>query len=120
MGSSYRDLIAFPDEAKHQAGFELWLVQRGSQPSDWKPMTSVGTGVYEIRVRSRQEHRIFYVAKHAEAVYVLRAFEKRARQLIATYAPAAARSPKWSRCVGRKVDYEDQENPRHGRAWKRV
>ncbi len=43
-------------------------------------MATVGTGVTEIRIRTRLEHRVFYVAKFAEAVYVLHAFEKRTRQ----------------------------------------
>jgi phage-related protein len=49
-------------------------------PSDWKPMTTVGTGVIEIRVHTAIEHRVFYIAKFEEAVYVLHAFEKRTRQ----------------------------------------
>ena len=43
-------------------------------------MTTVGPGVIEIRVHTRLEHRVFYVAKFEEAVYVLHAFEKRTRQ----------------------------------------
>ena len=42
-------------------------------------MTTVGLGVYEIRVHTGAEHRVFYVAKYEEAVYVLHAFEKRTR-----------------------------------------
>ena len=34
----------------------------------------------EIRVHTGVEHRVFYVAKYAEAVYVLHAFEKRSRK----------------------------------------
>ena len=43
-------------------------------------MGSVGPGVAEIRIHSGVEHRVFYVAKFADAVYVLHAFEKRTRQ----------------------------------------
>ncbi len=43
-------------------------------------MTTVGIGVYEIRIHVAMEYRVFYVAKFAEAVYVLHAFEKRTRQ----------------------------------------
>ncbi len=49
-------------------------------PSDWKPMRTVGPGVMEIRVHTTLEHRVFYVAKFEEAVYVLHAFEKRTRR----------------------------------------
>ncbi len=48
-------------------------------------MTTVGPGVAEIRVHAGTEHRVFYVAKFEEAIYVLHAFEKRSRQ-----TPAAA------------------------------
>jgi phage-related protein len=46
-------------------------------PTDWKPMTLVGAGVIEIRIRTRVEHRVFHIAKFEEAVYVIHAFEKR-------------------------------------------
>jgi phage-related protein len=42
-------------------------------------MPSVGPGVVEIRVHSEGEFRVLYVAKFAEAVYVLHAFEKHTR-----------------------------------------
>jgi len=58
----------------------LFLVQIGSQPSDWKPMRTVGVGVCEIRVHSGVEHRLIYVARFEEAIYVLHAFEKRTRK----------------------------------------
>jgi len=62
------------------AGFELRRVQQGLQPSGWKPMASVGTGVEEIRAHTGQEHRVFYIARLEESVYVLHAFEKRSRK----------------------------------------
>lgn len=80
LGSSLEDLRAFPEDARRAAGYQLGRVQQGLLPTDWKPMTTVGPGVVEIRVHTRGEHRIFYVAKFEEAVYVLHAFEKRARQ----------------------------------------
>lgn len=43
-------------------------------------MPGVGPGVNEIRVHTELEHRVLYVAKFAEGVYVLHAFEKRARK----------------------------------------
>ena len=62
------------------AGFQIWRVQRGLEPNDWKPMPSVGLGVQEIRIRTVAEHRVLYVARFAEAIYVLHAFEKRTRR----------------------------------------
>ena len=43
-------------------------------------MNSVGPGVVAIRIATIQEHRVFYVPKFAEAIYVLHAFEKRSRK----------------------------------------
>lgn len=80
LGSSLEDVRGFPDDARRAAGHELGRVQQGLMPTDWKPMATVGAGAYEIRVHTRLEHRVFYVAKFEEAIYVLHAFEKRARR----------------------------------------
>ena len=55
-------------------------MQQGLTPTDWKAMRAVGPGVREIRIHTGLEHRVLYVAKFAEAVYVLHAFEKRSRK----------------------------------------
>ena len=80
VGSSLEAVRRFPAEARREAGYELRRVQQGLMPSDWKPMRPVGPGVLEIRLHTGLEHRVFYVAKFEEAVYVLHAFEKRTRQ----------------------------------------
>ncbi len=80
LGSSRNDLQAFPPDARRLTGFQLRLVQRGVEPLDWKPMPSIGQGVREIRIHTAVEHRVCYVAKFAEAIYVLHAFEKRTRE----------------------------------------
>ncbi len=54
-------------------------------------MNSVGPGVVEIRITTIQEHRVFYVAKFAEAIYVLHAFEKRSRKTAKTDIDLKAR-----------------------------
>jgi phage-related protein len=76
VGSSLDDLRNFPAEARRQAGFELYAVQRGLQPSDSKPMNDIGAGVREIRVYVLGEWRVLYVAKFADAVYVLIPFRR--------------------------------------------
>ena len=80
LGDSRATIRAFSEDVRAVAGFQLWRVQRGLEPNDWKPMPSVGLGVQEIRIRTEVEHRVLYVAKFAEAVYVLHAFEKRTRR----------------------------------------
>lgn len=80
VGSSLRDLRGFPEAARREAGFELDAVQRGLMPSDFKPMFGIAVGVYEIRIHVQGEWRVLYVAKRADAVYVLHAFEKNRRR----------------------------------------
>jgi phage-related protein len=80
LGSSLADIRAFPDDARREAGYQLGRVQQGLTPTDWKPMTTVGPGVCEIRVHTGLEHRVFYVTKFQEGVYILHAFQKRTRQ----------------------------------------
>jgi phage-related protein len=77
-GSALSDLRAFPDLARREAGVQLDLVQRGQEPTDWKPMVSVGRGVQEIRIGDQAgAFRVIYVARFADAVYVLHCFQKK-------------------------------------------
>ena len=80
VGSSLDDLRNFPDEARRAAGFELRAIQSGLDPSDWKAMPIVGSGVKEIRIHMLGEWRVIFVAKLREAVYVLHAFQKKTRK----------------------------------------
>ena len=68
-------LQEFPALARREAGHDLWLVQCGEWPRDWRPMPDVGA--IELRIHAGTEHRVFYVAKFDEAIDVLHAFEKR-------------------------------------------
>jgi phage-related protein len=79
LGTARRDIGAFPADARRRCGFQLRKVQQGFDPDDWKPMTTIGPGVREIRIRTDLAHRVFYVATVEEAVYVLHGFEKRTR-----------------------------------------
>lgn len=80
LGSSRDDLCDFTEEARRRAGFQLRAVQRGQAPTDFKPMPTVGSGVEEIRIRTEDAYRIFYVARFEEAVYILHAFEKKTQK----------------------------------------
>lgn len=80
LGSSRADVRAFPANARQVTGHELFQIQQGREPSSWRSMASVGSGVMELRVHVGGAFRVLYVAKFAEAVYVLHAFHKRARR----------------------------------------
>jgi phage-related protein len=80
-GDSLDRLREFPDDARRDAGHEIHRVQQGFDPSDWKPMPSIGTGVREIRVRDATgAYRVIYVAHRAEALHVLHAFQKKTQK----------------------------------------
>jgi phage-related protein len=83
LGSSRRDLRAFPALARRLTGFQLRRVQQGLEPDDWKPMPAIGPGVREIRIHVEGAHRVFYVTTRAEAIYVLHAFEKKTQKTAA-------------------------------------
>ena len=74
------DLRSFPAEARRAADFESGFIQRGLDPSDWRPMSEVGAGVREIRIHVLGEWRVFYVVQFATTVYVLHAFQKKTRK----------------------------------------
>src|SRR5436305_6838231 len=80
VGSAYDDLLAFPRDARKEAGFQLGKVQAGLEPADWKPFDEVGAGTREIRIRESDGiYRVMYVAKFEEAIYVLHCFQKKTR-----------------------------------------
>ena len=81
VGSARDDLAAFPKTARTRAGHELFMIQVRRNPDDWKPISSVGPGACEIRVRDPHgAYRVIYVAKFTDAVYVLHAFQKKTQK----------------------------------------
>jgi phage-related protein len=78
LGSARKDLQEFPVDARRKAGFELWQIQRGRDPADFKPMPSVGPGVQELRLWDGEgTFRVIYLARVEDAVYILHAFQKK-------------------------------------------
>ena len=76
-----KDAIFLGDTREVILGIQIRRVQRGLDPTDWKPMKSVGKGVREIRVRERSgAFRVIYVASFEDTVYVLHAFQKRSQR----------------------------------------
>lgn len=80
-GDSLYLLRHFPEGARHDAGYQLELLQRGEQPMDFKPMPAIGKGVEELRVWDDSgTYRVIYTARLADAVYVLHVFQKKTRE----------------------------------------
>jgi len=80
-GSSLVDLRKFPALVAREAGYQMDKVQNGKEPTDWKPMPSIGEGVKELRVQDETgAFRVIYLAKLANSVYVLHCFQKKTQQ----------------------------------------
>lgn len=95
LGDSLEQLREFPFEARKEAGVQLHRVQLGFDPVDWKPMTSVGQGVREIRVRDKAgAFRVIYIAKVGDAIYVLHAFQKKSQKTEKSDLDLAAARPR--------------------------
>ena len=108
VSSSYRDLLAFPRDARRTAGFELGKVQAGLEPQDWKPLDVIGAGAREIRIRDVDGiFRVIYVAKFEEAVYVLHCFQKKT-QATSTHDKAIAEARYRSVVNARKTSNESR------------
>ncbi|CAD6880298.1 Phage protein [Methylomonas albis] len=81
LGNALEDLRGFPVSVRREAGYQLDHVQYGYEPSDWKPMNTVGPGVKEIRIRDATgAFRVLYVAKFADAIYVVHCFQKKTQK----------------------------------------
>ena len=78
LGNSLKTIREFPEPARQRVGNEIHRLQRGANPTDFKPMKGVGAGVFEIRVDEADSwFRAFYVTKFGESIYILHAFEKK-------------------------------------------
>jgi len=80
-GDSLDRLRDFPEDARREAGHELWQVQKGADPTDWKPMSTIGAGVREIRIRDATgAFRVIYIATMADAIHYFTLFRRRPRR----------------------------------------
>ncbi len=82
LGNSLEVLRKFPEDARHDAGYQLHKVQTGEQPDDFKPAPTIGRGVEEIRIWTDEgTFRVLYVAHLAGMIYVLHAFQKKTQAI---------------------------------------
>jgi phage-related protein len=89
VGSSLEDVREFPDAVRRTVGYALYLAQAGGKHPDAKPLTGFGgAGVLEVAEDfSGDTYRAVYTVRLAGAVYVLHAFQKKAKRGIATPRP---------------------------------
>jgi phage-related protein len=81
VGSSRKDLAAFPEAVQDHMGFALYVAQQGGKHRDTKPLTGFGgAGVVEVVSDHRGDtFRAVYTVRYAGAVYVLHAFQKKSK-----------------------------------------
>jgi phage-related protein len=80
-GDSKEVISSFPDTAKYNLGFDLRLLRQGQQPTDFRPMSSIGPGVFELRDQGeRAWYRVIYLSRVRDVIHVLHCFEKRSRE----------------------------------------
>lgn len=79
VGSSRRDLRAFPGPVQDHVGYALYVAQRGGKHRDTKTLSGFGgAGVVEVVKDFRGDtFRAVYTLRYAGAVYVLHAFQKK-------------------------------------------
>jgi phage-related protein len=85
MGDSLKVLRSFPEEAQHDIGHSLMIVQAGLMPLEAKPLKGIGSGVFEIVTRYDGEtYRTVYAIKIGTHIYVLHVFQKKSKSGIKT------------------------------------
>ncbi len=85
VGSSKSDLQRFPDAVQDRMGFAIYQAQAGLRHRNAKPLKGFGSGVLEVVARhDGNTFRAVYTVRFETAVYVLHAFQKKARRGIAT------------------------------------
>ena len=81
VGSSRKDLRAFPEPVRDHMGYALYVAQCGGKHRDAKALSGFGgAGVVEVVTDFRSDtYRAVYTLQYAKAVYVLHAFQKKSK-----------------------------------------
>ena len=92
LGRSQAIVRGFAKFVRSEIGYQLYRLQQGLLPTDYKPMPRIGVGVYEFRLHKPNEHRVIYVTKFENCVYVLHAFEKKTQKTTKMHLEIAAKN----------------------------
>jgi phage-related protein len=81
-GKSLDVLSSFPDRVKMNLGYSLRLLQWGEEPMDYRPLPSVGKGLFELREQDKDRwYRVIYLSRTNDCIHVVHAFEKDSREI---------------------------------------
>jgi phage-related protein len=85
MGDALKMIREFPVSVQDEVGYALYLAQIGSKHFSAKPLKGFGSGTLEVLSDHRGDtFRAVYTVRFEDAVYVLHAFQKKARRGIKT------------------------------------
>jgi phage-related protein len=80
-----KDYRAFPPKAQSRANLALTIIAQGQTPDIAKPLTGLGTGVWELAIKERGDaYRVVYALQLGEDIWVVHAFQKKSKSGIAT------------------------------------
>lgn len=110
VGSSRKDLRAFPAEVRADIGQALYTAQMGQTDPAAKPLKGFGgTKVMEIVARHETgAYRAVYTAQFLGVIYMLHAFQKKSKRGIAT--PRRDRDLIQQRLAAAQQDYAERNN----------
>ena len=92
LGTTSVDIRDQRSAIRNELGQQLFRVQLGLMPNNYKPVSAVGAGTYEIRVQDADGiARLMYVAKFRDTIYVLHVFTKKSQRISKTDIELARR-----------------------------
>ncbi len=85
LGSSKKDIMRFPREAMQEAGYALYLAQKGEHYKNSKLLKGFGSAVSEVVIEyDKNAYRAVYTVNVGDAVYVIHCFQKKSKRGIKT------------------------------------
>lgn len=86
IGSSQKDIRAFPKAVREDIGYALWEAQQGRKAPNAKPLRGFqGADVVEIvEDHDGDTYRAVYTVRIRDAIYVLHVFQKKSKSGIKT------------------------------------
>ena len=86
--AALKDFGKFPLAVRDEATDALTVIADGGTPEMAKPLTGLGSGVWELAIRERGDaYRVVYALQLGADIWVVHAFQKKSKSGIATPKP---------------------------------
>lgn len=90
-GDRLEVIRSFPEQARWRCGHEIDRVQRNLKPKHWKPLSTIGRRVGEIKVRLDRQYRVVHILRGRTKLHILHAFIKKTGKIPTTDIEIAKR-----------------------------